>query len=51
MERQVFFFLCQKFLVLNMEGIPLEKISKFGNFSNATERGHFTISYQVERQK
>ena len=38
----------QKFLVLNLEEVPLEK---FSNLSNRTERGPFMIPYRVERQK
>ena len=41
----------QKFLVLNLEGIPLKKIPKFDNFYNITKWGHFTIRYLLERQK
>ena len=38
----------QKFLVLNLEEVPLEK---FNNLGNRTERGPFMIPYRVERQK
>ena len=31
-ERQIFFFLYKKFLVFNLEGISLQKISDFNNF-------------------